>query len=134
MKETGIRGQKRRQQERLRTLKDLDAAALRLNDFLDQIALVLQDPSLSAKQARVAALAYVEASQLIEAKMRVTDLASRAEDEQAEAWENAHRSISPFLLLLVTTIKFEGTPAMKSLLLDPTAAPSGLDRSRRFNS
>jgi Domain of unknown function (DUF4158) len=116
MKETGIRGQKRRQQERLRTLKDLDAAALKLNDFLDQIALVLQDPSLSAEQARVEALACVEASQLIEAKMRVTDLASRAEDEQAEVWENAHRVISPLLLSLVTTIKFEGTPAMKSLL------------------
>ncbi len=84
MKETGIRSQKRRREERLRTLKDLDAAALKLKDSLDQITLLLQDSSLSASQARVAVLAYLDTSPLIEAKLRVADLASRAEDEQAQ--------------------------------------------------
>ena len=116
MKETGIRSQKRRREERLRTLKDLDAAALKLKDSLDQITLLLQDSKIEASQARVAVLAYLDTSPLIEAKLRVADLASRAEDEQAQIWENAHRAISPFLLSLVTIIKFEGTPAMKSLL------------------
>ena len=46
----------------------------------------------------------------------MSDLASNAEDEEIEVWEQAHRSISPFLVILLTIIKFDGTPAMKGLL------------------
>ena len=116
MQKLGLRGQRRRQQERLRTLKDLDAAALTLRNTLDQVALVLQDSSLSASKARSAALEQINASRLIEAKLRVADLASPAEDVEAEVWGNAHRSISPFLMVLLTTIKFEGGDSVKGLL------------------
>ena len=116
MHETGLRGQKKRQLERLRTLSDLDAAAMTLKNSLDHVTGVLRDSSLSASNAREAALAHLEASRLIEAKLRVIDLVSSAENEETEIWENAHRAISPFLLDLITTIKFEGTSAMKDLL------------------
>ena len=116
MHETGLRGQKKRQLERLRTLSDLDAAAMTLKNSLDHVTGVLRDSSLSASKAREAALAHLEASRLIEAKLRVIDLVSSAQNAETEIWENAHRAISPFLLDLITTIKFEGTPAMNDLL------------------
>lgn len=116
MHEIGLRGQRRRQQQRLRSLKDLDSAALTLRDVVDEVRVVLADSSLADNQARVAALGQLNASRLLEAKLRVADLASTAESEEIEVWEQAHRSISPFLVTLLNTIKFEGTSAMKGLL------------------
>ena len=116
MHEIGLRGQRRRQQERLRSLKDLDTAALTLRDVLDEVRVVLADSNLEDNQAREAALQHLDASKLLEAKLRVSDLASTAENEEIEVWEQAHRSISLFLVTLLNMIKFEGTPAMKGLL------------------
>ena len=116
MHEIGLRGQRRRQQDRLRSLKDLDTAALTLRDVLDEVRVVLVDSSLEDSKARATALERLDASRLLEAKLRVSDLASNAEDEEIEVWEQAHRSISPFLVTLLTIIKFDGTPAMKGLL------------------
>ena len=116
MHEIGLRGQRRRQQERLRSLKDLDTAALTLRDVLDEVRVVLVDSSLEDSKARATALERLDASRLLEAKLRVSDLASNAEDEEIEVWEQAHRSISPFLVTLLTIIKFDGTLAMKGLL------------------
>lgn len=116
MHEIGLKGQRRRQQERLRSLKDLDTAALTLRDVLDEVRVVLVDSNLEDSKARATALERLDASRLLEAKLRVSDLASIAENEEIEVWEQAHRSISPFLVLLLNTIKFEGTPAMKGLL------------------
>jgi TnpA family transposase len=116
MHELGLRGQRRRQQERLRTLKDLDAAALTLRDTLRDITQVLTDSKIPAKQARASALEQLNASRLLEASLKVGDLASPAEDEEAEIWERAHGSIAKFITPLLNTIKFDGTPTASGLL------------------
>lgn len=116
MHELGLRGQRRRQKERLRTLKDLDAAALTLRDTLSQVTQVLTDQKVPASKARDAALAQLNASRLLEALLKVSELVSPFEDEEAEIWEKAHGAIAKFITPLFTTIKFEGTAAMKGLL------------------
>jgi hypothetical protein len=105
MQKIGLRGQRRRQKERLRSLKDLDAAALMLRETLNQITQILADQTLSASKARSAALEYLNASRLLTALMQVSDLASPAEDLEVEIWDSAHRSISPFIIPLLTSIK-----------------------------
>jgi TnpA family transposase len=112
MNSTGLRGQRRRQKERLRTLKDLDAAALTLRD----VTRIVLDSSVPAGELRQTIFQQFGEAALNTAVSQVTDLASVAEDLEAEVWENAHRSISPFILELLSTIKFEGTPGVKSLL------------------
>ncbi len=112
MSSTGLRGQRRRQKERLRTLKDLDAAALTLRD----VARVVLDANVPEEALRRTILAQFGEATLNTAVAQVTDLASTAESLEAEVWENAHRSIAPVILPLLSTIRFEGTAAAEGLL------------------
>ena len=116
MQKIGLRGQRRRQRERLRTLKDLDTAALTLREVVNNVTRVLSDETMSASKARAVALEYLNTSRLLEASLQVVDIASPTLDAEVEVWENAHRSISPFIISLLETIKFEGSAAVNGLL------------------
>jgi hypothetical protein len=83
---------------------------------LNQITQILADQTISAGKARAVALEHLNASRLLTALMQVSDLASPAENLEVEIWESAHRSISSFIIPLLTTIKFEGGTAVVGLL------------------
>jgi uncharacterized protein (TIGR03643 family) len=129
MQKIGLRGQRRRHRERLRSLKDLDAAALTLRLTLNQITQILADQTISASKARAAALEHLNASRLLTALMQVSDLASPAEDLEVEIWDSAHRSISSFIIPLLTTIKFEGGTTVAGLLEADTPILFGMEFS-----
>ena len=112
MDELDVRGRKRRQVERLRSLKDLDAAALTLRD----VARVILDSSIPAEHVRATILERLGESKLFEAITQVTNLASPAGSEAAEVWENAHRSVALFIVPLLTALRFEGGPGAKNRL------------------
>ena len=112
MDELDVRGRKRRQVECLRSLKDLDAAALTLRD----VARVILNSSIPAAWVRATILERLGEPKLFEAITQVTNLASPAGSEEAEVWENAHRSVALFIVPLLTALRFEGGPGAKNLL------------------
>ena len=112
MRDLDLKGRKRRQQERLRNLKDLDAAALTLRDA----ARVILDSSIPASKVRSTILQQLGETQLFEAIAKVSDLASPAEDEEAEVWERAHGSLAQFVRPMLETLEFDGSPSAKPIL------------------
>ena len=130
MQQTGLTGQRRLREKRLRSLKDLDAAALTLRDV---VRLIL-DSSIASGKIRKLALEQQGEAKLLHAITQVSELTSTAGEEEAEVWESAHKSVAGFIMPLLNTIEFEGSVGAKGLLLDPKAAPSGLGRSKRSNS
>ena len=113
MQQTGLRSQRRRRKERLRTLKDLDAAALTLRD----VARLVLDSSVAETELRKRIFEQFGEARLLEAISQISEKASVAGDEETEIWENAHQSISSFIIPLLETIQFEAVPAAKGLLL-----------------
>ena len=130
MQQTGLTGQHRLREKRLRSLKDLDAAALTLRDV---VRLIL-DSNIAPGRIRKLALEQQGEAKLLHAITQVSELTSTAGEEEAEVWESAHKSVAGFIMPLLNTIEFEGTVGAKGLLLDPKAAPSGLGRSKQSNS
>jgi hypothetical protein len=130
MQKTGLGAQRRLRKERLRTLNDLDAAALVLRD----LGRLILDSSIAPGRIRKIALEQFGEAKLLHAITQVSELTSHAGDEEAEVWESTHRSVAGFIMPLLNSIEFEGAANVKPLLLDPTPAPSGLGRSRRSNS
>ena len=112
MQRTGLRGQRRIRKERLRTLKDLDAAALTLRD----VARVILDSSVPSRKIREVVLQQLGEGKLLEAITKVSDLTSASGNEEAAIWEQAHRSVALFIMPLLNTIEFEGAANMKPLL------------------
>ncbi len=112
MRELGLRAQRRIQRERLRSLKDLDAAALTLRDAVR----VVLDPNNQSRNLRKLILQEFSESTLQTAILNVTELTTAAEDSEVEIWQNAHKVISRFIGPLFDTIAFDGTHTAKSLL------------------
>ena len=107
-----LKGSRARRRERLRTLKDLDGAALTLRDA----ARLVLDESVSNAKLRAAIYQSIGETALFEAIVKVSDLASEATDEDAEAWMNAANVVTRFIIPLLSVIRFEGTPAAAGLL------------------
>jgi TnpA family transposase len=112
MRELGLRAQRRIQRERLRSLKDLDAAALTLRDA---VRLVL-DTNVPSRSLRSLILKEFGESALQNAVLSVTELTTTIEDSETEVWQNTFKVISKFITPLLETITFDGTPAAKPLL------------------
>ncbi len=113
---------------RLRTLRDLDAAALRLRDA----CLILLDESQPDPQVRAEVFAHVPRDQLVVTTARVGELARPADDRgYYERLLGRYSLVRRFLPALLRTIRFHGTGAARPVLealqflhdLDDEAAP-----------
>lgn len=105
MTELSLSGEKLRRKSRLRTLKDLDQAALVLRDAVQ----VLLDSEVTAPTVRDIIFARLSEASLKTAVESVTALASTADDTEPAAWMETITTISRFLPTLLETLVFEGT-------------------------
>jgi TnpA family transposase len=99
------------EKERLRTLGDLDTAALQLRD----VCTVLLDEACSSAQVRSLAFARVPRPQLAEAVALVERLARPPEDDYQGELLDRYRRVRRFWPHLLRTITFQGTQAGRPL-------------------
>jgi len=98
---------------RLRTLRDLDAAALRLREA----CLIVLDDAQPDAQIRSAVFAHVPREQLVAASARVGELARPADDRgYYEGLLGRYSLVRRFLPALLHTILFQGTAAGQAVL------------------
>ncbi len=100
------------EKERLRTLKDLDAAALRLS----QAGEVLLDPSKNDSDVRSNIFAIISPEQLEQDIAKVKALVRPSDDKYYDMMLSHWRHVRLFLPKLLDTINFEGTEAVKPIL------------------
>lgn len=102
------------QRERLRTLRDLDQAALQLREA----CLVLLDPEWEDQEIREAIFARVPSHKLKAAVARVGELVNPEESDHAHyaQLDSRYSTVRRFMPLLLRTINFEGTSAGKPVL------------------
>ncbi|WP_233218865.1 hypothetical protein [Deinococcus arcticus] len=112
MSKLTLTGLGRRKKERLRTLKDLDQAALRLRT----VARVLLDSGVSPAGIREADFALVDARTLEVAIDTVEALANEDDDPAVEVLVGAYATVRRFLPAMLAGIALEGTPGAQPLL------------------
>ncbi len=95
------------QQERLRTLKDLDAAALQLQEA----CAVILDPACADADVRATIFGRLSRAQLTTAVDRVRALARPPDDTYHDKLVERYGHVRRFLPPLLRTITFAGTPA-----------------------
>jgi TnpA family transposase len=100
------------EKERLRTLKDLDAAALRLTEASE----VLLDLANEDVDVRSLVFEIVPLEQLTAAVTKVKELVRPPEDKYYDKMLTRWRHIRIFLPKLLNTIEFKGTEAVKPIL------------------
>lgn len=102
--------------ERLRTIKDLDAAALTLKEALERFL----DPALPGErileEAREAVVARTGANRLQGALAKVAEVARPPEEDHQLELLSRWRTARTFLPSLLTTVKFEGTESATAVL------------------
>ena len=107
-----LRGETKRRRERLRSLKDLDHAAL----VLEQAVRVLLDESVPEAHIRAQVLSRIGEASLREAADAVQALASPADDPRFQALSGSYATVRRFLPALLNGIALEGSPSAKPLL------------------
>lgn len=112
MTSLALRGETKRRRERLRSLKDLDQAAL----VLHQAVRILLDDAVPDAAIRQQVLDRIGAGRLREAADAVQVLASSGDDPQVEALSGSYATVRRFLPALLAGVTLEGTPAAKPLL------------------
>ena len=112
MTSLALKGETKRRQHRLRTLKDLDQAALVLQDAVR----VLLDAATPDLEVRRAVFALIGEVRLSEAARTVQTLASEDADPAPEALSGQYTTVRRFLPTFLRTVELEGTPGAKSLL------------------
>ena len=112
MTSLALKGETKRKQDRLRTLKDLDQAALVLQDA----ARVLLDAATPDLDVRRAVFALIGETRLSEAASIVRTLASEDADPAPEALSGQYTTVRRFLPTFLRTVEFEGTPGARPLL------------------
>jgi len=100
------------EQARLRTIKDLDAAAMQLR----QVCRLVLDPEISDADVRSAIFNAVQRDQLEAAIVQVDSLIRPPENMYYQELQQAWGRVRKFLLPLVTTVHFGSTPAGKAVL------------------
>jgi len=106
------KSQRQGEKERLRTIKDLDAAALRLSE----VAEVILDPNCDDIELRKEVFARVNQVQLAQAVAKVKALARPPEDEYHDLMLSRWRQVRIFLPQLLETIEFSGTETSAPIL------------------
>ena len=112
MTSLALRGETKRRRERLRSLKDLDQAAL----VLQQAVRILLDEAVPEARVRQQVLARIGEAPLRAAADAVQALASAADDPQLQALSGSYATVRRFLPALLTGVAFEGAPSAKPLL------------------
>ena len=98
--------------ERLRTLRDRDAAALPLWDALQ----VRLDERVDTSAVRSTTLAPIPRQRLVEAGTQVETLTRPPDDPSSPARIERSHSVRRFLPTLLPTVAFQGTPAGQPML------------------
>lgn len=92
---------------RLRTIKDLDAAAIQLS----QVCRLLLDDKLSDADLRSTIFAATTKENLATAVEQVDSLVRPPEDVYYRELESSHQRVRRFLPILLETVQFGSTPA-----------------------
>ena len=100
------------ERQRLRTLRDLDAAALQLWHALG----VLLDETVAANAVRTETYARFPRERLLEAGAQVETLARPAEGRYYPELVDRYRRVRRFLPALLRSVSFEGTQAGETML------------------
>jgi hypothetical protein len=100
------------EKERLRTLRDLDAAAMQLWDALR----ILLDESVDAAAIRTQTYAQVPRERLLEAGSQVEALTRPPDDHYYPEMVDRYRRVRRFLPALLCTVSFEGSQAGEPML------------------
>jgi TnpA family transposase len=101
------------ERERLRTLRDLDAAALRLREA----CLILLDETRPDPDLRAEVFAHIPREQLAAATERVGELARQPDDQgYYEGLLGRYSQVRRFMPALLRTIEFQGTGAGQPVL------------------
>lgn len=100
------------EKERLRTIKDLDAAALRLK----QACAVLLDPSCDDHRVRTEVFTRISKEKLAMAMAQVEALTRPPDDDYYDVMMRRWKHVRIFLPRLLHTINFEGTEAGQPIL------------------
>jgi TnpA family transposase len=95
------------QQRRLRTLKDLDVAAL----LLHEACLVVLDPECADRGVRDAVFARVSRDQLSQAVAQVADMVGTPDDHYFEDLRSRYSQVRRFLPALQEAVEFAATDA-----------------------
>ena len=114
------------EKERLRTLQDLDIAALQLWDALQ----VLLDYNVKPIEIRSQTFARVPRQGLLEAGAEVEKLTRPPDDNYYDELVDRYKSVRRFLPTLLRTVLFEGIQAGQPLL-DALAFLGRIDKQRR---
>lgn len=107
-----LQGETKRRRERLRSLKDLDHAAL----VLQQAVRILLDETVPDGSIRQRVLGRIGEVPLRAAADAVQALASSDDDPQFQALSGSYATVRRFLPALLNGIAFEGSPSAKPLL------------------
>jgi TnpA family transposase len=103
------------EKERIRTLRDLDAAALQLWEALQ----VLLDDSIDATAVRSQTFAQIPRERVLDAGAQVETLARPPDDHYYPELVDRYRSVRRFLPALLHTVSFEamqaGQPVLRAL-------------------
>lgn len=100
------------EKERIRTLHDLDAAALQRWDALQ----VLLDESIDAAAVRTQTFAQIPRERVLDAGAQVEKLARPPDDHYYPERVDRYRRVRLFLPTLLRTISFDGTQAGQPML------------------
>jgi len=100
------------EKERLRTLRDLDTAALQLWDALQ----ILLDERVDVAAVRPQTFARIPRERVLDAGAQVETLARPPDDHYYPELVERYRSVRRFLPTLLRTVPFEGTQAGQPML------------------
>ena len=100
------------EKQRLRTLRDLDAAALQLWNAIG----VLLDETVATAAVRTQTYARIPRQRLLEAGAQVETLARPADDRYYPELVDRYRRVRRFLPALLRSVSFESTQAGKAML------------------
>lgn len=112
MNDLALRGEANRRRERLRSLKDLDQAAL----LLREAVAVLLDPDVPPEQVRTLAFERLGEASLRAATLTVQELASSDDNPAPEALSGAYATVRRFLRSFLLTVPLNGTVSARPLL------------------
>ena len=107
-----LKGEIRQRRDRLRTLKDLDQAALVLQDAVR----VLLDEGVPETGLRAAVYARLGEDRLREAVSTVQELATSEHHSATEALIGSYTTVRRFLPALLRVVTLDGTPGARPLL------------------
>ena len=112
MSALALRGEAKCRRERLRSLKDLDQAAL----ILQQAVRILLDDTVPDAVLRQRVLGTLGETALREAADAVQALASSEDDPMLQVLAGSYATVRRFLPALLDGLAFEGSPSAKPLL------------------